>query len=107
MIGRGITFLQLTATTLTLLACGIGMPRPSSAPVQEHKLHGVVESIDQKARTATIKHDEIQGFMGAMTMEYPVRDPKDLRALRTGETIDGKVFVQDSDFWLGDVHEGK
>lgn len=72
-----------------------------------HSLHGVVQSLDPSSKTATIKHDDIPGFMSAMTMEYPVKDAAAFARLRVGETIDATVFVQDSDFWLGKIQEGK
>ena len=70
-------------------------------------MHGVIQSVDAGAKTVTVKHDKIEGFMGAMTMEYPVKDPGELASLRKGETIDATVFVQDADFWLGEIKEKK
>ncbi len=93
----------LLATAMLTSACGIGTPAASSAPVQTHALHGVVLSIDAKSKTATVKHGKVEGFMGAMTMEYPVRNAANLAELKPGETIDATVFVQDTDFWLGDI----
>jgi Cu/Ag efflux protein CusF len=80
---------------------------PNKEPVTRHRLHGVIRSVDASAKTVTVAHDKIEGFMGAMTMEYPVKDAQELKSLRQGETIDGIVFVQDTDFWLGEIKEKK
>ena len=80
---------------------------PNKEPVTRHQLHGVIQNIDPSAQTVTVKHDKIEGFMGAMTMEYPVKDAHELKDLQRGETIDGIVFVQDTDFWLGEIKEKK
>ena len=91
-------FLVFAAVLLTA-ACGVG-PVPA---IQKHHIHGVVLSLNANDHTATIKHQKIEGFMEAMTMEYPIRDKKAFDALRVGETIDGTVFVQDTNFWVGDL----
>jgi Cu/Ag efflux protein CusF len=90
------------AAFLALAGCG-----EKKAPVQRHPMHGVVQSVDAGAKTATIQHGDIPGFMGPMTMEYAVRDPAALAKLHKGEKIDATVFVQDSDFWVGEIQEAK
>ena len=42
---------------------------------------------------ASIKHDEIPGFMSAMTMSYKVRDPKEFAGLKPGDLITGTLVV--------------
>ena len=75
--------------------------------VERFHLHGMIQSLDSGAKSATIKHQEIKGFMGAMTMEFPIKPAGDFRKVRVGETIDATVFVQDTDVWIGDIQEGK
>jgi protein SCO1/2 len=82
-------------------ACGVG-PVP---PIERYSLDGVVQSLDTQNHTATIKHHEIKGFMGAMTMEFPVKDPRDFAKLRKDEPITATVFVQDTNFWIGEIKE--
>jgi Cu/Ag efflux protein CusF len=93
----------LIAAALLHMACGVG----AAPPIEKHPIHGVIRGLDAKAHTATIQHQKIVDFMGAMTMEYPVKDDKEFSALRVGETIDGTVFVQDTNFWIGDIREAK
>jgi Cu/Ag efflux protein CusF len=53
---------------------------------------------------ARIKHQKVEGWMEAMTMEFPVRDETEFHALHTGDQIEATVFVQDTDFWIGEIH---
>lgn len=76
------------------------------APAQRYSLRGEILRLDPAAHTATIKHEKIDGWMDAMTMEFPVRDSKAFAALRTGEHITATVFVTASGpYWIGEIHE--
>jgi Cu/Ag efflux protein CusF len=98
----------LVATAFILSSCEWRTAQTErKETAQQHAIHGVVQSLDPASRTATIKHDAIKGFMGAMTMEYPVKDPADLAKLRVGETINGTVYVKDTEFWIGNLKEAK
>jgi protein SCO1/2 len=96
----------LLAVALIPVACG-RKQEANTAPVQKYHLHGVVQQLDPKAHSATIKHQKIEGFMDAMTMEFPVKEQAEFTKLRTGETIDATVFVQDDSFWIGETRESK
>jgi protein SCO1/2 len=56
-------------------------------------VHGQVIAIDAAHSVITIKHDDIQGFMPAMTMPYNVTDPAILRGLTSGDIIDATLLV--------------
>ena len=102
-------FLALLVIVLAVIAAGCGGSKKaaSSEPVQKYKIHGVIEKLDPKGPSATIKHDKIEGFMDAMTMEFPIKNKDEFAKLRTGQVIDGTVFVQDVDYWVGDIRESK
>ena len=51
-----------------------------------------------------IKHQKIEGWMEAMTMEFPVKDTEYFRSLNSGDRITATVFVRDLDYWVGDIH---
>ncbi len=66
----------------------------SSAPVGHGK--GVVEAIDRKAGTVTIKHGPIREFgWSGMTMTFTLRHRSSLKSLKTGDHVRFYV-VQDS-----------
>lgn len=52
---------------------------------------------------ATIKHDDIKGFMPAMTMPYTVKDAKLLDGVAPGDLIDATLTVTENDAFLMEV----
>jgi protein SCO1 len=67
----------------------------SRPPSDQHTypVHGQVQSIDPPRKLVTLKHDEIKGFMPAMTMPYEVADPKVLSTLAPGDVVDSTLVV--------------
>ena len=70
-------------------------------------MRGEVLGIDAAGHVATIKHESIPGFMGAMTMGYPVKDPAELSKLSVGEPITATVYQSGDDFWIGNIQKAK
>jgi protein SCO1/2 len=92
----------ILAAALTLAlnsACGVG----KVPPIERYYLQGVIQSLDNQTHSATIKHHEIKGFMEAMTMEFPVKDPGEFARLTKGEAITATVFVEDTNFWIAEI----
>jgi Cu/Ag efflux protein CusF len=52
---------------------------------------------------AVIKHEVVDGWMEAMTMEFPVRDEAEFSKLAEGKRIKATVEVQDLDYWLTSI----
>jgi protein SCO1/2 len=88
-----------TISALVLLlaaaACGSGD--------REYTLQGQILSIEPDRRQANIKHEEIKGFMAAMTMPYKVRDAKEFADLKPGDLINSTLVVVSNDAYLKDV----
>ena len=63
-------------------------------------MSGEIVSVDHKSQTATVKHGKIDGWMEAMTMEYPVKDKQAFAGLKAGEKIQAKVLVQGLNYWI-------
>ena len=72
-------------------------------PIKQYKLKGEVVRLVPENRLAAIQHEEIKGWMEAMTMEFPVRDGAEFAKLNAGLTIEATVNVQDIDYWLTDI----
>jgi Cu/Ag efflux protein CusF len=87
----------LSAAVMTLAACS------KSAPEKHYKLTGEVLTLDPKGQQATIKGDKIEGWMEAMTMEYPIKDPSELAKLAPGDRIQATVIVGESNYRLTDI----
>jgi len=72
----------------------------SGSREERYEIKGRVESIDREKKRVTIDHEEIKGYMDAMTMPFPVRDERELDGLEAGDTIKG-IFVLDGDrYWV-------
>ncbi len=56
-------------------------------------LQGQVQSIDAPRRLVVVKHEEIKGFMPAMTMPYEVEDAGALASLAPGDLINSTLVV--------------
>jgi protein SCO1/2 len=70
---------------------------------REYPLRGQVLALTTDHLQATIKHDDIKGFMPAMTMPYKVRDGKQLDGLAPGDLVTATLVVVSNDAYLKDV----
>jgi len=88
---------------LLLAACSQPPAKPS---VKQYPLTGKIISIDMKEHTAKIDAAAIPGYMGAMTMDYPIASDSDLATLKLGENISATVNVSSDDSYsLSGIHE--
>ncbi|HEY7335848.1 MAG TPA: copper-binding protein [Bryobacteraceae bacterium] len=87
-----------------LISCGSNASSEASKePPKQFHLHGEIVKLNPQDKTATINAQKIEGWMEAMSMEYPVKDAQDLSKLQPNECIDGTVFVQGTEYWVGDL----
>ena len=66
-----------------------------------HVLAGKVEAVSESTGKLTVSHGAVEGWMGAMTMAYPVDKPEILKGLKVGSQI--KAAVYDGNYTLHDV----
>jgi protein SCO1/2 len=95
-----IALLVLT-TVLAIAFAGCSKPTPA----KEYQMHGQITGLDLDGHVATIKHEAIPGYMGAMTMGYPVKDTAELSKLKVGDSITATVYVKDDDMWVGNIQK--
>jgi protein SCO1/2 len=77
-----------------LALCAAAAWSCSRPPEQRsYALQGQIQSIDAARRLVVVKHEEIKGFMPAMTMPYEVQDAKALEGLAPGDLIDSTLVV--------------
>jgi protein SCO1/2 len=69
----------------------------NGAQAKKYLLHGKIVEVDAKNGGLVINHQAIPGFMGAMTMEYKVKDPNVLTELHTGDHITATVLSSPSE----------
>ena len=92
-----------TAFCILLAAAAGACNSGNSADHREYSLHGQVISLAPDHKDANIKHDDIKGFMPAMTMPYKVRDAKEYDNLTAGDVIDATLVVVSNDAYLKNV----
>jgi protein SCO1/2 len=98
MLGR-CEFILLGLVTLALGACR----SESRDPRREFELRGKVIEVDKGQRKVTIAHEEIPGYMGAMTMPFTVKDDWAFQALAPGRQVVATLVVQGERSWLENI----
>ena len=93
-------------SVLALLAAG-GCSRAAgsaaaAAAEKRYPLHGEILAVNAKARTLTVAHEAIPGFMPAMTMEYAAA-AGDLAIARVGERIKAQLVEDHGNYHLEDI----
>ncbi len=83
-------------------------PEPeAAAPAAEahrYKLHGKVLQLRAgETNAAVIEHQEIVGFMDAMTMTFPVKDPAEFAKLHENDYINADVVSNDDEFYIENI----
>jgi protein SCO1/2 len=75
------------------------------AGAQRYPLKGKVVEVDTTRRTITIAHEDIPGFMPAMTMPFVVleKDAALLGGVGPNDEITATLVVPDSRYWLEDL----
>jgi protein SCO1/2 len=72
-------------------------------PKQRYKLHGTILRLRRENRIAVIQHEKIEGWMEAMTMEFPVPSLAEYSKLKEGMVVRATVNVNDTYFWLTEI----
>ena len=95
---RRISSLLLSLLLLMLAGCA-----QKAAPVKRYSMQGEVKALDASAHTATIAAGKIEGWMEAMTMEYPVKPDAEFQKLHVGDKIEATVMVSDPGYYVTDI----
>lgn len=94
------------AALLGLLACAPAQREPAfdfGEAKEKHPMRGEVLRLRPENRVAVIKHEDIDGWMKAMTMDFPVPDAAEYAKLKEGMTIRATVLRNDLHYWLVDI----
>jgi mono/diheme cytochrome c family protein len=70
-------------------------PQAKTTPEAERRfaLAGKVISIERELKQVTVEHEEVKGYMEAMTMPFPMNDEKTLGKLKKGDRIQATLVV--------------
>ena len=94
------SFALVIALALALAGCAKNPP-----PVKEYVLKGEVLKLDPAGQLVSVNGEKIEGWMEAMTMDYPVKDKQVFDKLKVGQKISAKVLLQGTDYWVADFTE--
>jgi len=94
------------SVTLALLAGPSGGCRDAAGPpaaARRFTVTGQVLSLEPARSRLIVHHDDIPGFMEAMTMPFTVKHASVLGRLQPGDTIRATLVVGDEESWLEGV----
>jgi len=81
-------------------------PVPSSAmntSTQVFLVKGVVVTVKLAEKIVRIRHEEIPGYMAAMTMPFEVKDTDELAGVNAGDTVTFRMLVTETDGWIDQI----
>lgn len=87
-------------------ATGNGAAPPPAAPAtaatnpQVFQVKGVIKELAPERKKVKIAHEDIPGYMEAMTMMFDVRDEKELQGLQAGDSVTFRMLVTEDDGWI-------
>ncbi len=84
----------LLAAALTLSGCNRG-PAP-----RQYELKGQIISVNPERQEVLVSHEDIPGFMAAMTMPYKVNDGGLLEGKTPGDLVTATLIVEEVDAYL-------
>lgn len=97
---RLLLFLLLS---LLISACRTEQTSSAGANAKRYDFKGKVVAVDREKKRATIDHEAIEGFMEAMTMEFPIHEDWVWDELKPGSEIHAELVVDSAakdPYWL-------
>ena len=89
-MSRGFPVILLLLAAVIVPACR------RAEPTSQYPLKGQVLALDATARTLTVAHEDIPGFMPAMTMTYRLSPALTVPPLSPGDLIEGTLEIRDA-----------
>jgi Cu/Ag efflux protein CusF len=87
---------RIAIVLAVMLAVCVSSMHAQQSGKKEHAFRGKVEKVDTKAKTLTVNGENVEGWMGAMTMSYAVDKADVIDKIKVGDQITAKVY--DGDF---------
>lgn len=104
--------LLLSLLILPLAGCQENVPSSESEipvrtvadAVRSYDVRGKLIEIRQGGREALIAHEEIPGYMSAMTMPFAVKEPAELSDVAPGDVVTFRYEIQGTSSWITRVN---
>ena len=74
-------------------SAAVSMAAASSTNQQVFEARGVIQELKPDGKTVRIKHEDIPGYMPAMTMDFEAKDTNNLTGLRAGDAVTFQLVV--------------
>ena len=82
---------------LACLGCGGSAEHEAAAEPTTYVVRGVFDQVDSDGSSMTVQHEEISGYMAAMTMPFDLEDPNAAAGLEYGDKIEFRLVVTGHD----------
>ena len=92
--------LLILFSALLFTACQKAETQTASTDAKRYKLKGKIVAVDKAKRKATVAHEEIPGYMPAMTMDFPIREDWVWEDLTKDAEIFAELVVDADGYWL-------
>ena len=77
--------------------------KPPAPASQRYPVKGKVVEVALPEKQLVLEHEDIPGYMPAMTMPFPVKDEALLKVAAVGDEVTASLVIQGSLYWLEDV----
>jgi len=67
---------------------------------QIYQVKGLIKEVLPEKKKVKIAHEDIPGYMEAMTMMLDVRDARELQGLQPGDSVTFRMLVTEDDGWI-------
>lgn len=94
----------LTLPLILSFAAAAEHPPLGPGEIRTYDVRGVVEKLKPDVAAAVIYHEEIPGFMEAMSMTLKAKDAKEFEGVAVGDGITFRLNVTEEDGWIDRVH---
>lgn len=85
-----------------MVGLGVVVAGCTQAPKpREYQVVGQIVRIDRATNYVTVSHEDIQGFMPAMTMPFAVKPAGLLEGREPGDLVTATLYVDGAEAWLG------
>lgn len=90
----GRNFLLVLSMTACAFLAGCS-PTPDESRAQRYELKGKIVSFNKAQQQVVVQHEEVPGFMEAMTMPFTLREDSAFDVMRAGDQIQATLVVDD------------
>jgi protein SCO1/2 len=71
---------------------------------QVYLVKGTIQELKPAEKSVRIAHEKIPNYMDAMTMDFDVKDVKELSGLQPGDYVSFRMLVTDKDGWIENIN---